>query len=164
MISGTVTGDARVLARFDSLSQTLRAALVESMKRQWFRIQAEVVTGKLSGDPLHRRTGVLASSINVGGPDTATAFTEDTTMIVGRIGTRVWYGAVHENGGTFTIKEHTRTINQAFGRAISPREVSVRAHTMTTPQRSFLRSTLREMRGSVLDAIRADMARAAKAV
>ena len=148
MISGFVTGDAAVIARFQALPGTMRAAVVDALKREWFRVQALVVTSKLSGDPLRRRTGVLASSINVGGPQTATAFEDAGTTITARIGTRVRYGAVHENGGTFQIPEHGR-----MGHI-------VRAHTATFPQRSFLRSTLAEERGNIRLAIKRAVKRA----
>jgi phage gpG-like protein len=156
MIVGTVTGDAAVIARFEALPAKVRAALVDAMKREWFRIQAAVVTDKLSGDPLHRVTGVLASSVNVGGTDTATAFEETPAEIIGRIGTKVRYGVVHEKGGTFSIPAHERTISQVFGRPVTPHAVSVRAYTATFPQRSFLRSTLDEM----APAVRASIERA----
>lgn len=59
------------------------------------------------------------------------------------IGSDLKYGAVHEHGysGPVTIKEHTRKIRQAFGRRITPREVTVHAHSrikVTYPRRPFL--------------------------
>lgn len=159
MIEATITGDKLVLAHLEKLPSNLRKAISDSVRRQWFRIQAEVVRGKLSGVPLHRRTGNLASSINVGGTDTATSFEESDTEVTGRIGTKVRYGAVHEYGGTFTVKEYQRRVTS---RLLGEHEVTVKAHNVTYPQRSFLRSTLADMRPSVLEAIRADVARAAK--
>ncbi|HXN32447.1 MAG TPA: hypothetical protein VN894_11315 [Polyangiaceae bacterium] len=141
MISGFVTGDAEVLARFSALPGTMRKAVSDAVKREWFRVQIAVVKQKLSGDPLHRVTGVLASSINVGGAQTATSFDETETSITARIGTRVRYGAVHELGGTFQIPEHGRLGHM------------VRAHSATFPQRSFLRSTLAEMGPSIRENI-----------
>lgn len=155
MIEARVTGADRVVVRLQSLPDRLRSALKDSMQRQLFRLQAAVVTGKLSGDPLHRRTGNLASSINQ-------RLTDDGTSIVGQVGTKVRYGAVHENGGTFQIPSHERTITQVFGHAVTPHAVTVRAHSATFPQRSFLRSSLRDLRSSILDALNADVASAAK--
>jgi phage gpG-like protein len=154
--------DAAVQARLAAMPEKARKAISDVMRQQWFRIQSEVVRGKLSGDPLHRRTGVLASSINVGGADTASDFVESASSIVATIGTKVWYGVVHENGGTFQIPSHERTISQAFGRPITPKTITVAAHTATFPQRSFLRSTLRDMTPSVLAAIGAALATALK--
>lgn len=162
MIDVQVTGGDAAVARIASLSDKMRASLRDSMQRWWYRLQAQVVTTKLSGNPLHRRTGVLASSINVGGAQTATEFTETDTQIIGRVGTKVRYGAIHENGGTFAVPEHSRTITQVFGHPISPRIVMVRAHSVTFPTRSFLRSTLRDMSTQIRDGIKADIAKAAK--
>jgi hypothetical protein len=145
VIEVTITGDDRVEARLRTLPEKLRSAISDVLKGEWYRVQAAVVTGKLSGDPLHRRTGVLASSINVGGTDTATAFEESPTEIVGRIGTKVRYGKVHEDGGTYNVPAHERMLSQVFGRPVEPHAISVAAHSVTFPQRSFLRSTLREM-------------------
>lgn len=155
LIEATVTGSDRVVVRLQSLPDILRSALKNSLQRQLFRLQAAVVTGKLSGSPLHRRTGTLASSINQ-------RLTDDGTNLVGQVGTKVRYGAVHETGGTFQIPEHTRTITQVFGRAVAPHQVSVRAHTATFPERSFLRSSLRDLRSSILDALNADVTSAAQ--
>jgi phage gpG-like protein len=160
MIAGTVTGDDLVVARLAGLPDKMRERLTDAMKRQWFKVQAAVVTGKLSGDPLHRRTGVLASSINVGGSDTATTFDDQPAQIIARIGTKVRYGKVHEDGGTFQIPAHERRLTQVFGRAIEERTVSVRAHTATFPQRSFLRSTLRDLGDQIKDDIRQAIAQA----
>jgi phage gpG-like protein len=148
MIEGTVTGDSVVIARLERLGPSLRQALHDAMMVQMFRIQRAVVTEKLSGDPLHRRTGVLASSIN--------ATVEDRgDDIVGRVGTKVFYGRIHEYGGTFEIPAHER-------RTKSGKTTTVRAHKATFPERSFLRSVLSELRPSVVDAIQTAIKNAAQ--
>ena len=157
IIEASISGDAQVVARLGTLSQRMRETLVASTQRQWFRVQAEVVTSKLSGDPLHRRTGVLASSINVGAASTATAFEQSPATITGRVGTRVRYGRVYEDGGSFEIPAHQRKLTMVFGRPVAAREVSVRAHSATFPKRAFLRPTLEDMRSSILDAIESDI-------
>ena len=56
---------------------------------------------------------------------------------------------MHEFGfsGTQNVRESLRTVKQAFGRPISPVEAIVRAHSrkVDLPERSFLRSALREL-------------------
>src|SRR5262245_20908179 len=109
------------------------------------RIQAYVKGGKLTGQVLHVRTGALRRSIggqveDVGGE------------VVGRVGIfggpTEPYGRAHEYGvsKTVSVKEHFRTIKEAFGRPIAPTAVRVREHTMklNLPERSYLRSTLAE--------------------
>ena len=153
-----VTGADRVVARFTAMPERVRATLRLSMRRWWYRLQSEVVTSKLSGDPLRRRTGNLASSINVGGAGSLTSFDESDSEIVGRVGTNVRYAAVHENGGTFAIPAHTRRMTSVFGRPVIPRDIEVRAHTATFPQRAFLRPVLRDMSSQIREGIKADIA------
>lgn len=159
-IIGTVYGDNFVEARIRALPEKIRQKLVNAMKVQWFALQAKVVRSKLSGQVLKRRTGNLASSINVGGPMSATAFLDrfgSGDQIVGRVGTKVWYGAVHEYGGNFQVKAHQREITQVFGRPVSPHKVDVRSYTMNVPERSFLRSSLQDISGQMRSAIAASI-------
>lgn len=153
MIEATVTGIEQTIARFDAMPERLRNDIREAMTRQWFGLQAAVVTDKLSGDPLHRRTGVLASSINVGGSDTASEFVEDEASFIGRVGTKVKYARPHEFGGTFQVPEHARQISMVFGRPVAPHQIMVRSHTVTFPERSFLRSTMREREAQIREAL-----------
>ena len=153
-----ITGDTQAVARFSSMSDRVRASIRDAMQREWYGLQAAVVTEKLSGDPLHRRTGVLASSIAVGGSQTASEFTETPAQMVGKVGTNVFYGRIHESGGTFNVPEHTRTgglsVKDVFVAGRSGfREIMVRAHTVTFPERSFLRSALRDRSTQIREAM-----------
>jgi len=163
MIIGTVTGDAEVIKKLRSMPQQIRAKLADEIKKQWFALQAHVVQRKLSGQVLRRVTGNLASSINVGGRNSASEFVNTGQGdIIGRVGTKVRYGRVHEFGGTFTIKAHTRRFTQVYGRPVEPGVMNVRSYTMRMPERSFLRSSLRDrdptirgaMRRAVMEAIK----------
>jgi phage gpG-like protein len=162
MIRLILTGDDKVETRIRGMNEKVRQALVDAVKTQWFALQSYVVRTKLSSQVLHRVTGNLASSINVGGPNTASEFTETPVEIVGRVGTRVVYGAVHEYGGTFKVPAHQRTITQVFGRDVTPTVVSVAAHNVTFPERSFLRSSIQDMgtqiRQSIVKAVQEAMA------
>jgi hypothetical protein len=157
MITVDIIGEERLVARFKGAPQLIRERLLRAVRLEWLRLQGYIVASKLSGQVLKRRTGNLATSINAGGPSTASAFIEGPLEIVGRVGTKVWYGRVHELGGAFQIKPHVRTITQVFGRPIAPTQVQVRAYTAHFPERSFLRSGLRDMSST----IRANLARAA---
>ncbi len=161
-VVGTVYGTEQVLARLRAMPDRVRQSLVDAMKVQWFSLQAKTV-GKLSNDVLRRRTGVLASSINVGGQGSATEFLDTPGEIVGRVGTRVKYAAVHEYGGTFSVKAHDRTVGQVFGRPVNPFQQHVRAHDVVFPERSFLRSSLRDMSGQIRDSIAAAVRSAVEA-
>jgi phage gpG-like protein len=107
---------------------------------------------KLSGQVLHVRTGTLRRKINYRVTQTAAAIT-------GQVGVKLSYAAAHEYGLDVEeqVREHLRTAKMAFGRPIAPVTFSVRAHTrhMKLPERSFLRSSLREMTPEIQAMIRA---------
>lgn len=156
MIEVTVTGTQEVVARIQGMSQKVRAELVKSMRQQWLGLQTYVVQNKLSGQVLKRVTGNLASSINAGGANTASEFIDNGTGdIIGRVGTKVVYAAVHEYGGTVQVPAHERRITQAFGKPIEPTTAFVQAHDAVYPERSFLRSSLEETKGQIRDNIAA---------
>lgn len=146
MIQVGVSGTEQVLARFTSMPDQIRTTLREAMQRQLFAVQSQTVTGKLSGDPLHRRTGVLASSINV-------QLVEDASGFVGKVGTKTVYAAIHEYGGTVQVPAHGRRITEVFGKPVTSHEIEVRAHAAHYPERSFLRSTLNAMQAQIKDAL-----------
>lgn len=141
--------DTAFSARLQRLPDLIRARLITALDSEAYRLQARVKE-KLSGEVLKNQTGRLRRSINVESHDTG-----DT--LVRTVGTNVRYARAHEYGftGTVDVREHTRRITQAFGRPIPPRDVIVRAHTMkmNLPERSFLRSALRERAPSIRDAI-----------
>lgn len=143
MIIGTVTGDKEVEAKLRNLPQAIRIQLANEVKRQWFALQSHVVRSKLSGQVLRRVTGNLASSINVGGSQSASEFIDGSAgPIIGRVGTKVRYGRIHEFGGTYTVKAHTRRFTKVFGRDVTPGIANVNSYSVTMPERSFLRSAL----------------------
>ena len=107
-----------------------------------------VKTEKLSGQVLRNRTGHLRASIVAGvdrAPGTITGFygvPQGPTLV---------YGRAHEFGfaGVVTVKEHLRRVTEAFGRPLAePVLATVGAHTraMHLPPRSYLRTTLEELR------------------
>lgn len=55
-----------------------------------------------------------------------------------RLGTNVEYGKYHQFGGPQAVATHWREIAQAFGKAIAPRSIKIKAHTRTVPARPFL--------------------------
>lgn len=133
---------------------TIRIASIPPKLRQNLRVAVEKgnvllvasTKEKLSGPVLRNKTGRLRRSIN-------SRITETPNSIVGTVGTNVVYAAVHEYGfdGIVTVREHLRMIKQAFGRSIVPKEATVREHPMHMhlPERSFLRSSLRENAGAL---------------
>jgi phage gpG-like protein len=106
---------------------------------------------KLSGTVLNARTGALARSI--------VATVDDTGAdIAVRIGPSadIKYAAIHEFGGT--IPPHEIVPNKAKalafaagGKQIFAKRVNLRAVTM--PERSYLRSSLAEMAGEIVEGL-----------
>lgn len=104
------------------------------------------VKEKLSDQVLRVRTGRLRRSITQ-------EVREVDGQLVGQVGTNVNYAPPHEFGmnADVQVREHMQTRKQVFGRMLkSPIQVTIRAHTrhVNLPQRSFLRSALKEMADS----------------
>lgn len=132
---------AAVLRSYGGKVQT---AIVQSVGRSALRLQREVMQNRLSGQVLNVRTGNLRRSIHQRVTNTGSA-------VIGEVNTNVRYGRAHEYGfaGTANVKASLRQVRQAFGRPLkSPRYVQVRAHSRNVklPERSFLRSALRDMK------------------
>lgn len=163
MIRIDLVGSDAVVARFQRMPQAVRQTLSVVMKRIWLDLQASVVRTKLSGQVLKRRTGVLASSISVGGPQTASEFQETSTEITGIVGTRVHYAAVHEYGGQkdYVIEPSSAKALrfQMGGRTVFAKRV----HHKALPERSFLRSTLNDKSSQIKADIEAALLEAMRA-
>jgi phage gpG-like protein len=119
----------------------VKPALMKGMKQGMLLVERTARSPYLSGKALQRRTGRLRNSIT-------TDVQIDGDRVIGRIGTAVVYGRIHELGysGPIGVRAHSRTIRQAFGRAISPVTVDVRAHTRQAdiPARPFLRPAIED--------------------
>lgn len=135
---------AAVLRSYGGKVQT---AIVQSIGRSALRLQSEVMDNRLSGQVLNIRTGNLHRSIHQ-------QVTSSGGLVVGEVNTNVRYGVAHEYGfaGTVNVKASMRQVRQAFGRPLkSPRYVQIRAHSRNVklPERSFLRSALRDMKPGI---------------
>lgn len=152
MIIGHVTGDTAVLLQIKSRGILLRDTLRRVVQAQGIRV-LRLVKLKVSGPVLKNRTGTLRRKLNV-------RFTETPNEISATVGLKLKYAAAHEYGfdGVVPVREHLRRVTQVFGRPLAePVSATVRAHTvhMKLPERSYLRSTLREEAPSIRDAMRA---------
>lgn len=136
MLKATVVGTEAVVQHFDAMPGALQERIRRVVERFTMRMSADVRQNRLSGQTLRVRTGRLRRSVHHEvevGPGS----------VIGRVGTNVSYGRIHEFGGTVQIPAHARQVSQVFGRPLpAPIMVQVRAHTARFPQRSFLRSTL----------------------
>ena len=147
MITAQVIGVPAVTRKLKAFPGQAQQEIRSAMGKILARLVIGVKQGKLTGQALNVRTGRLRRSIH---PE----LTSSPTDVTGIVGTNVVYAAVHEYGfsGTETVKAHLRTIKQAWGHAIEPKQVNVRTHSrqVNIPERSFLRSTLNEQSSQIL--------------
>jgi phage gpG-like protein len=159
-LSGEVIGSSQVVERIKSITPNVRTALQEKVQRLTIKLQIKVVRDKLQGQVLNVRTGRLQRSISQ-------AVTSTETSVTGVVSTAVKYAAAHEYGfsGTVNVKEHLRTIKEAFGKSLKePVTFTVHAHTMkmNLPERSFLRSALADMDSEIFHGIEDAVAEGSK--
>jgi len=139
----TVTETITSLAyRISAKGKAMHASLVQAFTRIAIGLQGYIKTQKLQGQVLEQRSGKLSRSII----QTVTDAGRTITAIV-QAGSLAPYGAVHEWGGTFNIPEHMSHSS------LSKKEWTVKAHTATFPERSFMRSSLSEYRARALHEI-----------
>jgi phage gpG-like protein len=139
VITGSIENRARLPAgKFEP-------ALKQLIQRLTFKLLAMVKADKLSGQVLNVKTGKLRRSINA---------KFENNGNTGTVGTNLIYGKVHENGGPIEISAHMRMMKQAFGRHVKvPREISVSNYIANFPERSFLRSALKDIEPAIQPAV-----------
>jgi len=140
--------------------------MVRIVTRLSIEVQGAVKSEKLTGQVLHNRTGTLRRSIN-------RVVEDDGRNVIAQVGTNVAYAGAHEFGfdGRVNVREHVRrsTAQMATGRRSRVRksegEIHVRAHVrqMHLPERSYLRSTVRERAVQIRTAIKAGALEALRA-
>jgi len=151
VIRGYVIGDAEVVKRLHAVPERVQGKLRDTIGRLVLKLQRRVMQDKLSGQVLKVRTGTLRRSIDQRVETT-------NSGVVGIVSTNLKYGKAHEFGSNkpVTVKAHLRIIKQAWGRPLAaPVTSTVRAHQrlQKLPERSFLRSALRDMQPEVIAAL-----------
>ena len=151
MIDISITGDSEVVTAFEKAGDMLRYQIVKATEVLAVEMQRRVKEDKLSDQVLHVRSGRLRRSINQ-------EVTESASDVRAVVGTNVSYGKLHEYGyhGEVTVKEFIRTIKRKPGakrnmKRANWKQQAVKSHTrkINLPERSFLRSTLKEMREEI---------------
>ena len=160
MSRSSITGGAETAERLRAAAKPLREALRGAVERSALDLVAHVKKDKLSGQVLKVRTGRLRRSINY-------KMTTDGDSTTATVGTNVAYARRFELGwkGLEQVKSHTRTIKTAFGKALpSPVVATVRAHKRQAnqPARSFLVSSLEDLRAKFTQRIESAIKGAAK--
>jgi phage gpG-like protein len=141
MLEVEIDGAEELDARLAAMPQALRAALAAKIEDLASRLE-EKIEDNLSGKVLRSRSGALRDSIDA-----------TTGADAARLFAKTKYAAAQEYGfsGAESVSAFSRTIKQAFGRAIAPKQVFVRAFSrqMNLPERSYMRSALDEMQDDI---------------
>jgi phage gpG-like protein len=143
MIQGELLGGDELAAVMRVKAPTFQRNFGQAILRLTVELLRNVKDDKLSGQVLNVRTGRLRRSIN------QRTSGLDTPQPEGVVGTNVVYARPHEYGfkGVVSVKTHMRIQKQAFGKAITPVEVTVPQHSrrVNLPEKSFLRSALADL-------------------
>jgi phage gpG-like protein len=158
MIRAVVVGQEGVIAGFQQVHPRVLGLVRRTVREETLNLVRGAKT-KVSGAVLKTKTGTLRRGINA-------EFEETDTSIMGSAGIGkavAKYPALHELGGTVTVREHTRRQTMVWGRpAKTIRQVTVRSHTATYQERSYLRSTLRENYQRIMKSLETAVAQGVK--
>lgn len=159
-----LTGIEETKAALAAIEPGVKSSLQRLMLKLAIDLQAKVVREKLSGNPLHRRTGDLSRSVYA-------TITDDG--LTGIVGANTPYAARQEYGfqGTETVRAFVRRSRaqmvtakyNKLGLETRPSlaknrgtgVINVRSfnRTVNYPEHSYLRSALDEMRGTIAEQI-----------
>ncbi len=145
MLSVEIEGADALEERFARLPGAIREALAQRIEDLAQRLEQRI-KDNLSGAVLQAKSGTLRDSIEMRLEPSAAALVA-----------RSKYAAAQEYGfvGEESVCAHSREIREAFGRAIAPKTVFVRAFSraMDLPERSYMRSALEEMQDEIAAAL-----------
>lgn len=148
----TVHGDQELIAKLGAMPDNVRKELRREVNYLAIKM-LQMIQGKLRGPVLNYVTGQLFRSIQE-------RVTETTNSITARLFSAgdVVYAGIHEYGGTINIPE-IRPVN-AMALRFSPGggeaifRMWARAHTVHMPERSYMRSSLDDMRQEIVEGMR----------
>lgn len=152
-------GDDKVIANLKNMGPAAVKAGTASIKRSTMKVLRRAKE-KTSGEVLKNRTGTLRRALNQ-------RMEQGSGVVVGIVGIKLRYAAAHEFGfhGTVTVKQHTRMMRMAWGRPVAdPHPIVVGAHSMkmNLPERSYLRSSLKELKTEIIADMQSSVAKVVK--
>lgn len=149
MLKISFNGSDERLAEYLRLrGEKVLSAVQKQMLLTMLRVQQHIQTDKLSGTVLQHRSGKLIGSVRV---EEVRVDGSEVTGSVQAGGGPAWYGRIHEYGGVFTAK----------GR-ISKGGKRGQPYQMKFPERSFMRSSLADMRSQIFEDLKAAALRGVK--
>jgi phage gpG-like protein len=156
-----VTGAQEVVERLGAMQPKIMAAAKSSLDGWALQLAGYIKSSKLSGDPLHRRSGRLSASVH----PVSLSSTDAVSAGAGG-GAGVPYAKIHEYGGL--IPAHEVAVRNAKALAFTVDGVlrfakSVQIPDVQMPERSYMRSALREQAPSGIEQLKAAVAAAVTA-
>lgn len=150
-LSVTITGDRELVARLTEMPGRVHSALLAKVWELALKLEAKVKNEKLSGQVLNHKSGNLWRSIFSDVQDGPTAVT-------GKVASSgdVKYAAIHEFGGHIPAHEIEARNAQALSFAWNGKQVfakKVYFPGADMPERSFLRSSLSEMKDEIVSGL-----------
>lgn len=143
IINISISGDRELIARLKSMPASVHAALLAKVQALALKLEGHIKRNKLSGQVLNRKSGRLMRSIN-----SKTTQTPDSVFGVVFQSADVPYGAIHEFGGQ--TRAHLIVPKKAAilrfikgGDKVFATRVNHPGSKM--PERSYMRSGLRDM-------------------
>lgn len=161
LMNVTLVGDKELIAHLQRMPGAVQAALKIKVTQLALQLENYVKTRKLNGQVLNRISGRLARSI-------ANKVTATAAEVIARVFSSgdVKYAGIHEFGGKTSphIIEPKKASVLAFagpnGGTVFARRVNHPGSTM--PERSYLRSSLREMSTQISMGMKEAVVRAAQ--
>jgi hypothetical protein len=141
--------DQRVVTALRTKGPQIVQAIMRKLESLMLQLQAKITGEKLQGQVLQHRTGKLAGSIR------EIPVTSVGTLITGAVegaGGPAWYGKLHEEGGTFPYHRKAQMTERLDAKGKMNKRLG--KGTITFPERSFMRSSLEEMRGQIFEGLR----------
>jgi len=144
-----IEGDDRLFARLNAMPNALHLALLRRLELLVLKLEAKVKRDKLSGQVLNVRTGALRRSIH-------NVVEDRGSELVGKVlrSGAVKYAGIHEYGGTtkphviLPKKAKALSFISSSGNRVFATKVNHPGSRM--PERSFLRSSLGDMKTEIL--------------
>jgi HK97 gp10 family phage protein len=149
--SVALVGDKELIGKLGLVPDRVRKSIRAKVRALAIMLENKVASEKLTGQVLNVRTGNLRRSI-------FNEVTDEGGAILGIVGSSgdVRYAAIHEFGGKIDIPEIVPVKARVLAWVSGGKTVfamRARAHTVTMPERSFLRSSLAEMRDEIVEGL-----------
>ncbi len=166
MIDFQVTGDKELIGKLQHLPADMRASLLRKINELSIRLEAHIKADKLSGNPLHVRSGDLRDSITH-------EVTQSGSSIEGKVFSsgNIPYAAIHEYGGIihhpggtpYFIEGLTgMAVFVSIAAALNRNLPVTRAHDIPIPERSYMRTGLADMKTAIIDGMSEAVGEAAR--